>query len=968
MTNSNFHFSNLRSFFEMTPPLLLSIILFACNNGNEKKADSSASFRERISINQGWRFFKYNSIEDADSLIYDVRPQNFDRNDVKDADAKPTEAVVVERRQKVLKPWVMPSGNAFIKDSSAHYKRPEGNPGGDFAFVQKDFDDSGWEIVNLPHDWAIEGPFMEGWEAEVGGGMGRLPSPGVAWYRKMLSIPASDEGRRIFLQVDGAMSYSIVWCNGQIVGGWPYGYNSWRLDLTPYVKPGEENQLAIRVDNPPHSSRWYPGGGIYRNVWLMKTAPVHIARWGTFASCRAVSDETATVDFDVVLKNQSSGESTVEVRTDFFLLDENDKINGDVVTGIDPVAITIQAGGEQRISRSAVIENPKLWGPQPTQKPNRYMAVTSVFQDGDKIDELDTKFGIRSLEFDGDSGLFVNGERIFIKGVNLHHDLGPLGAAFNKRAAERQLELLQEMGCNAVRMAHNPPAPEFLDLTDKMGFLVVNEIFDVWKRKKTPLDFHLIFPDWHEQDMRAFIRRDRNHPSVILWSMGNEVGEQYTGEEGAEVGHRLYDIIKEEDNTRPVTASMNYAKPHMPFPETMDVINLNYQGEGIRNTPAHEGLDGIRTPPLYPDFHEKFPDKLILSSENAATVSTRGEYIFPVQKGTSLPVQEGQGGNKETGYVSDYGIYAVEFGSSPDKVFKAKDQHPFVGGGFVWSGIDYLGEPTPYYLSRSSYFGIIDLAGFKKDRFYQYQSRWRPDLPVAHILPHWNWPERVGKVTPVHVFTSGDAAELFLNGKSLGRKTKGAYEYRLRWNDVVYEPGELKVVAYKNGEKWAEDVMKTTGEAAKIELSADRPEFRFDGDDLCFVTVRVTDNEGLTVPRAKQLIRFSIDGPGEIVATANGDQTNMVPFPSHKRQVFNGLALVIVRGLDDSKEPVRLKAEGEGLQSAVIEMRNSLQLNHKQRNHEHTNRHNGSADKGEAGTANHIKEADADRAECLAKT
>ncbi len=341
------------------------------------------------------------------------------------------------------------------------------------------------------------------------------------------------------------------------------------------------------------------------------------------------------------------------------------------------------------------------------------------------------------------------------------------------------------MGTNAIRMAHNPPAPELLELTDKMGFLVVNEVFDVWERKKRPLDFHLIFPDWHEQDLRALIRRDRNNPSVIMWSFGNEVGEQYTEEEGAALANRLHNIVKEEDTTRPTTASMNYAKPHMPFPGSMDVISLNYQGEGIRDAPAYADLQGIRTSPLYPAFHEAFPDKVILSSENAAALSSRGEYLFPVAEGISAPVRDGLGGDPKTKQFSAYELYTAPFGSSADKVFGSLDRHPYVAGGFVWSGWDYLGEPTPYYEARSSYFGVIDLAGFKKDRFYLYQANWRPDFPMAHILPHWTWPERVGEVTPVHVFTSGDEAELFLNGKSLGRKKKGKYEYRLRWDEVT---------------------------------------------------------------------------------------------------------------------------------------------------------------------------------------
>jgi len=874
--------------------------------------------RQRICINEGWSFYKYDSEAQADKLIYDVRPDVKDHKDDRPADAKPTEALEVETTQEVLKPWVLPTGNDFIKDPAKRHVRPEGNPGSDFPFVQSDFDDSSWESVNLPHDWAIKGPFQKGWGAEVGGSMGRLPSPGVAWYRKKLDIPAADAGKSIFLDVDGAISYAIVWLNGKLVGGWPYGYASWRVDLTPYVVPGGENQLAIRLDNPPNSSRWYPGGGIYRNVWLTKTNPIHIGQWGTFVTTRDVSQNSATIDLEVTIDNGSKADATVGAITYIFALDADGNKTGDAVASFKPLKTPVAAGKNAKVKGSITLENPRLWGPPPKQTPNLYVAMTTLWQDDKPVDQYETRFGIRSLRFDPDTGIYVNGKHIKIKGVNQHHDLGALGAAFNTRAVQRQLEILREMGCNAIRTAHNPPAPELLELTDQMGFLVMDEIFDVWERKKTPLDFHLIFPDWYEQDLRAFIHRDRNCPSVIIWSFGNEVGEQYTGEEGASLAKRLHDIVKEEDPTRPTTIGINWAKPNMPLPEVPDVIGLNYQGEGIRDTPAYSGLRGIRTSPLYSAFHERFPNKVILSCENAAALSTRGTYLLPVFDGISAPVKDRMGGDPKNQYVSAYDLHTADFGSSADKVFASLDKHPYAAGGFVWSGWDYLGEPTPYYLSRSSYYGIIDLAGFKKDRFYLYQSRWRPELPMAHILPHWNWPERVGKITPVHVFTSGDEAELFLNGKSLGRKKKGQYEYRLRWDDVKYEPGELKVVAFKNGEKWAEDVVKTTDEPAKLEASADRNEIRADGKDLAFITVRVTDKNGLTVPRANNTIKFEIDGPGEIVATDNGDPTNFVPFPSHEREAFNGLTLLIVRSKSGDSGSITVRAKSPGLKEARI--------------------------------------------------
>ncbi len=879
---------------------------------------SAAAPRERLSINEGWRFFKYPTAAEADALIYDVRPDDSAARDDRPADEKPTEAVAVEAHQLVLKPWIMPSGNAFVADPAKRHIRPAGDPGSDFPFVQDDFDDGAWEAVTLPHDWAIAGPFYAGEPAPVGGGMGRLPSPGVAWYRRDLDIPASDAGRTLTLEIDGAMSYSMVWLNGHLVGGWPFGYSSYQLDLTPYVNFGGPNQLAIRFDNPPNSSRWYPGGGLYRNVWLTKTNPVQVAQWSTFITTREASADSAIVDLEMVIANRGAAEAQVAATTDIYVLDAAGQRGAKPVAAFADRETTVAGGAQQRLASTVTLDQPRLWGPRPTQQPHLYLAVTTLRQGDEIVDRYETRFGIRTLKFDAERGLFVNGEHITFQGVNQHHDLGALGAAFNVRAAERQLEVLREAGVNAIRMAHNPAAPELMELCDRMGFLVIAESFDAWERKKPPLDFHLIYPDWHEQDMRALVRRDRNCPSVIMWSIGNEVGEQYTDEAGAAVARRLRDITHDEDPTRPTAASMNYAKPHMALPAVFETITLNYQGEGIRNAPAYAHLKGINTPPLYPAFHDAFPNKIIISSENAAAVSSRGEYLFPVTDGISAPVEDGQGGDPVAQHVSAYELYTAPFGSSADKVLGSLAQHPYVAGGFVWSGWDYLGEPTPYYGARSSYFGIIDLAGFPKDRFYLYQAAWRPDHPMVHVLPHWNWPDRVGQVTPVHVFTSGDEAELFLNGRSLGRKRKGAYEYRLRWDDVVYEPGSLKVVAYKDGAVWAEQVVETTGPAARLEAVADRAEIAADGRDLSFVTVRVLDAEGRFMRNAKPALRFSLAGPGDLVATDNGDPTDLTAFPSPDRQAFNGLALAIVRAAAGQPGTLTLKVESAGLEPATV--------------------------------------------------
>jgi beta-galactosidase len=673
------------------------------------------------------------------------------------------------------------------------------------------------------------------------------------------------------------------------------------------------------LDNPPNSSRWYTGGGLYRNVWITKVSPVHVAQSGVFVYTKNVSDTSVVLFIDVNILNKSLAMQPVEVSTDIYALNDKLEKKAKVASLSSYGASNMRAGSWAKVTLPVILNKPLLWQPGP--RPHLYLSVTRLFIHGRKVDEYEARFGIRDVKYDAEKGLLVNGIPVRVQGVNQHHDLGALGAAFNVRAAERQLKLLRDMGCNAIRLAHNPPAPELLDLTDRMGFLVIDEIFDCWEKGKTPLDFHLIFPDWHEADVRSFVRRDRNHPSVIAWSFGNEVGEQYTADSGAVLARQLHDIVHEEDSTRPATASMNYAKPDMPFPGEMDILCLNYQGEGIRDAPAYAHLKGIRTAPLYPAFHERFPGKMIVSSETASTLSTRGTYIFPVTDGISAPVSDSTGGDAVNRFVSSYELYTAAFGASPDKVFAAQDRNPYVAGEFVWSGWDYIGEPTPYYSARSSYSGIIDLAGFKKDRYYLYQSRWRPDLPMAHILPHWTWPERAGKVTPVHVFTSGDEAELFLNGRSLGRKKKGRYEYRLRWDSVVYQPGELRVVAYRNGRVWAADTVRTAGEAARLELSVERGagggsltragqgemrtdqgtiragqgKIRADGKDLAFIEVRVVDSRGVPAPRANNDITFEIAGPGEIVATDNGDPADLRSFASTERKAFNGMALVIVR-------------------------------------------------------------------------
>ena len=757
------------------------------------------------------------------------------------------------------------------------------------------FDDSSWCSLDVPHDWGIEGPFR----AELPNRTGKLPWAGIGWYRKGFESPKSDEGKRVFIDFDGAMSRTKVWLNGEYIGEWPYGYSSFRLELTDHLNVGGQNVLAVRLDNQPESSRWYPGGGIYRQVRLVKKDAVHLAHWGTFVTTPEVSAERATVD--IKTKVEGGGDAT-EVRHEIFL-------DGKMVVKGTGVHCSIS------------VDSPKLWD---TENPVLYELKTTVLEGGEVRDSETIPFGIRTIEFTASGGFLLNGKRIDLYGVCQHHDLGPLGTAVNVRALERQIEILQEMGCNAIRTSHNPPTPEFLDLCDRMGVLVQVEAFDCWKAGKTPNDYHKDFAEWHERDLRAMVKRDRNHACVIMWSTGNEIREQTTPE-GHEISRQLTAIVKSEDTTRPVTAGCNNPKSGFNgFEKTIDLFGFNYK------------------PQFYQRFLKENPKQPLYGSETASTISSRGEYFFPVSNDKS----KGLGGYFQ---MSSYDLSAPGWANRPDIEFAAQDKFRSVFGEFVWTGFDYLGEPTPYNKDatnllnaadpkerarlkaeldklgtnippRSSYFGIVDLCGFKKDRFYLYQARWRPELPMAHILPHWNWPERVGEVTPVHVYTSGDEAELFLNGKSLGRKKKEKFQYRLRWNDVKYEAGALKVVAYRDGKSWAESEMKTTGEAAKIDLSADRATIQADGSDLSFVTVQVSDGSGLLVPRTHNSIKYSLSGPGEIIAVGNGDPTNHESFQATERKVFNGLALVVIRSKAGEVGAIRLVAESEGLESSEIQI------------------------------------------------
>ncbi len=781
-----------------------------------------------------------------------------------------------------------------------------------------DVNDNNWRSVDLPHDWAIEGPFSDTLENNTG----LLPWKGIGWYRKHFSISDNDKGKRIYVDFDGAMANARVWLNGKFVGERPYGYASFRLDLTPYVIFGKENMIAVRLDTKNWDSRWYPGAGIYRNVWLVKTSQLHIANNGVFCTTPEIRKEQGVLSVQTEIESHLSDAVPVSVKASVYKLNEKFEPSAIPVAESIIATATIEGMKNHTFRLDIPVKNPVLWG---IYKPELYRVTVIVLQGKTVSDKYETNFGFRTLNFTARDGFLLNGSRVEVRGVCNHHDLGALGAAFNTRAAARQLEILKEMGCNAIRTSHNPPAPELVDLCDKMGFLIMVEAFDVWKTPKKSKDYNLLFYPWHDEDLRAMVRRDRNHPSVFMYSIGNEVNDQ----NNPALSESLRTIVKSEDNTRPVTLGCDRDESGTNgFQKTLDVFGINYR---LYRYDAF--------------FASKDNANLgLISTESASTVSSRGEYFFPVVEGNLDNNLPGNG----IFQITSYDVAHPAWADTPDQQWTLLDKFPAVMGEFVWTGFDYIGEPTPYsgdmtglkstswgyketlkmlekqgvkeVPSRSSYFGILDLAGFKKDRFYLYQSRWRPELPMAHILPHWNWPERKGLITPVHVYTSGDEAELFLNGKSLGKKKKGEFEYRLKWDSVLYQPGELKVIAYKNGVRWAEDVMRTTKKASQLSAIADRPAAYSDGSDLIFITVRVEDENSLMVPRSNNQLNFSIEGPGRIVATDNGDASSHESFQARSKKAFNGLCLVIVAAEKGATGSFTVKAESKGLKTAAVKV------------------------------------------------
>lgn len=778
-----------------------------------------------------------------------------------------------------------------VNELGSDWKFAKGSNGQAFL---PDFNDAGWQTVEVPHDWAIKGPF----DLAGNGSTGKLPWKGEGWYRKNLEIPAGFAGKTIYLIFDGVMAFPEVFINGQLAGKWDYGYNSFYLDVTKLVQPGGKNLLAVHADTRNHDSRWYPGAGIYRKVQLIAVNPVHVDIWGTYITTPVIKPHMATVQIETSVRNNDGVEKQVVVKQTIF----NKK--GKKV-GETSETVAISANGNSKSTSVITLLNPERWEPG---NPVLYSVKTEILENNQIVDSYETPFGVREIRITPDNGLYVNNKRVQLKGVNLHHDLGALGAAFNYRAMQRQLEIMQEMGCNAVRTSHNSPAPELLDLCDKMGLLVIDEVFDKYDAKADITDT-TNFENFTHRNIRNFVVRDRNHPSIFLWSVGNEMGDvQWDKNGGFNKLKTMLKWVEKFDSTRLTTMvcdSKESAKlRHFDF---YDVHCWNY---GRRYSLARE----------------MEPNKSVIISESASTLSTRGFYEFPLPTDKTKTTKSLQ--------VSSYDLHAPYWAEIADDDFMWQQDEPYVAGEFVWTGFDYLGEPEPYtnmwakqnglsdsVASRSSYFGIVDLNGIPKDRYFLYKSYWNPGETTVHILPHWNWPERVGQNVPVFVYTNGDCAELFLNGKSLGKKCKNpesansTERFRLMWNEVVYQPGELKVVAYKEGEILGESIVKTTGNPVQLRLTPDRTKIAADGKDLSFVLIEALDKDGNVCPLADNNIKISLSGNATLAGIDNGNPQSFSSFKSENIKLFYGKAMVVIKSAEKAGTAT-VTAGTDGLKSA----------------------------------------------------
>ena len=751
-----------------------------------------------------------------------------------------------------------------------------------------DFNDSQWRVLNLPHDWSIEGSFNKDNPATPGGGA--LPG-GTGWYRKSFQVPVSDKDKLISVQFDGVYRNSEVWINGHYLGKRPYGYSSFRYDLTQYLKFGDEqNIISVKVDNSKQpNSRWYSGSGIYRNVWLIASEKICVDQWGTFITTPDIYKDYSFISVQTKIKNASGNNESVKLKTQIYDA-------AGIKVALTETDIELKTGKENLVEQNIKIERHQLWS---TENPYLYKAVSIIEKDGEAIDDYETTFGIRSFNFDVDKGFFLNGKPLKIKGVCNHHDLGFLGAAINTRALERQIEIMKEMGVNGIRTSHNPPAPELLDLCDKMGIIVMDEAFDMWKKKKSDFDYAADWDEWYKRDLEDFILRDRNHPSVFIWSIGNEIPEQWDPT-GIELAKELVGIVKNLDATRPVTTNMNDPQPNNFLYKSgaLDLVGFSY----------HQGD--------FENFPKNFPGQKFIGSETTSAIATRGSYHMPSDSIRRWPTRWDipftAGDSNHT--CSSYDNCSVPWGSTHEETLKLIKKYDFLSGMYIWTGFDYLGEPTPYdWPSRSSYFGIVDLAGFPKDAFYLYQSEWT-NKNVLNVFPHWNW--NAGDTIDVWAYTNCDEVELFLNGKSLGTKSKQGDELHLMWR-TVYEPGVLKAVGKKDGKEILIVENKTAGKPAKIILEADRNLIKADGQDLSFITVKVLDENGTLVPNSDNLIRFKISGEGKIAGVDNGSQTSMESFKADFRKAFNGLCLAVIQSTENAGEII-LTATSDGLQEAKV--------------------------------------------------
>lgn len=762
------------------------------------------------------------------------------------------------------------------------------------------FNDAKWETVDIPHDWAIFGPFdknndlqnvavTQNFETQASlktGRTGGLPYVGIGWYRTTFH---STPGKQTTLIFDGAMSEARVFVNGKEACFWPYGYNSFYCDVTSLVnEDGKNNTLAVRLENRPQSSRWYPGAGLYRNVHVVTTEKIHVPVWGTQITTPYVKDEYASVCLRTTILN--AGKTELTVVTDIMDAD------GQVVSTKTNKGV-INHG--QPFTQNFIVERPKLWSPE---TPVLYKAVSKIYSGDTLLDTYSTRFGIRTIEYIADKGFYLNGKRRKFQGVCNHHDLGPLGAAINVAALCHQLTLLKEMGCDAIRTSHNMPAPELVELCDEMGFMMMLEPFDEWDIAKCDNGYHRFFNEWAEKDMVNMLRQYRNNPCVVMWSIGNEVPTQWSPE-GYKVAKFLQDICHREDPTRPVTCGMDQVKSVLAngFAAMLNIPGLNYR--------AH----------LYDEAYERLPQNIILGSETSSTVSSRGVYKFPVERKAGAMYDDHQS--------SSYDLEYCNWSNIPDIDFARAEDHEWTIGQFVWTGFDYLGEPSPYdtnaWPNHSSMFGIIDLASIPKDRYYLYRSVWNKEAETLHILPHWNWEGREGEKTPVFVYTNYPSAELFINGKSYGRQTKhknGTVEnrYRLMWHDAVYQPGEVRVVAYdEQGNPVAEKTVCTAGKPHHIELVTDRSSLQADGKDLAYVTLRIVDKDGNLCPNDGRLVSFKVKGAGKYRASANGDPTCLDLFHKPEMHAFGGMLTVIVQSGEKTGE-IELQATAKGIKTGTI--------------------------------------------------